>query len=136
VFGDRRGNAYQAIKDAFGLKELIWIETREHESFEGFEPYVARPDVAAVLLAIRWASHSYGEVKDFCDQYGKPLVRLPGGYGLNQVAAPRSTIPPPITLCTAGTVTAVRQKGTWTQVVGSENRPPRSGQMPRDAAAR
>jgi hypothetical protein len=87
IGGDRRGNAHQAIKDAFGLKELIWIETREHESFEGFEPYVARPDVAAVLLAIRWASHSYGEVKDFCDRYGKPLVRLPGGYGLNQVAA-------------------------------------------------
>jgi hypothetical protein len=87
IGGDRRGGAYQAIKDAFDLKELIWIETREHQSIAGFENHVARPDVAAVLLAIRWASHSYGEVKDFCDQYGKPLVRLPGGYGLNQVAA-------------------------------------------------
>jgi len=87
IGGDRRGGAYQAIKDAFGLKELIWIETREHQSIDGFETYVARPDVAAVLLAIRWASHSYGEVREFCDQHGKPLVRLPGGYGLNQVAA-------------------------------------------------
>lgn len=87
IGGDRRDGAYKAIKDAFGLKDLVWIETREHESFEDFEPYVARTDVAAVLLAIRWASHSYGEVKEFCDRYGKPLVRLPGGYGLNQVAA-------------------------------------------------
>ncbi len=87
IGGDRRGGAYQAIKDAFGLKDLIWIETREHQSIDGFESYVARPDVAAVLLAIRWASHSYGEVREFCDQHGKPLVRLPGGYGLNQVAA-------------------------------------------------
>jgi hypothetical protein len=66
---------------------LIWIETRAHESIEGFEPYVARPNVAAVVLAIRWSSHSYGEVKDFCDKHGKPLVRLPGGYNVNQVAA-------------------------------------------------
>src|SRR5262249_32543970 len=52
----------------------------------GFEPYVARPDVAVVVLAIRWSSHSFGEVKEFCDQYGKPLGRLPGGYNPNQVA--------------------------------------------------
>jgi hypothetical protein len=87
IGGDRRGGAYQAIKDAFGLKELIWIETREHQSIDGFEPYVARPEVAAVLLAIRWSSHSFSEVRAFCDRHGKPLVRLPGGYGLNQVAA-------------------------------------------------
>lgn len=87
IGGDRRGGAYQVIKDAFGLKELIWIETREHQSIDGFESYVARPEVAVVLLAIRWASHSYGEVREFCDRHGKPLVRLPGGYGLNQVAA-------------------------------------------------
>jgi hypothetical protein len=87
IGGDRRDGASKAIKEAFGLKDLLWIETREHESFADFEPFVARSDVAAVLLAIRWASHSYGEVKEFCDRYEKPLVRLPGGYGLNQVAA-------------------------------------------------
>ena len=52
-----------------------------------FEPYVARPEVALVLLAIRWSSHSFGDVKRFCDDHGKPMVRLPGGYGVNQVAA-------------------------------------------------
>ncbi len=87
IGGERRPDAAQAIEQAFGLKELIWIGTREHQSITPFEPFVARPDVAVVLLAIRWTSHSYGEVKDYCDQHGKLLVRLPGGYNPNQVAA-------------------------------------------------
>jgi hypothetical protein len=84
--GDRRPHAYDSLKEAFRLKELIWIETREHESLAGFIPYVARSEVAVVLLAIRWASHSYGEIKKCCEEYGKPMVRLPGGYNANQVA--------------------------------------------------
>ena len=28
---------------------------------------------AIVLLAIRWSSHSFGDVKVFCEKYGKPL---------------------------------------------------------------
>jgi hypothetical protein len=39
-----------------------------------------------VLLAIRWSSHSYGGIREFCEAAGKPLVRLPGGYGTNRVA--------------------------------------------------
>jgi hypothetical protein len=87
IGGDRRPFAAEALERAFLLSELIWIDTRAHESISGFEPYVARPEVAMVLLAIRWSSHSYGEVQDFCRTYGKPLVRLPGGYNPNQVAA-------------------------------------------------
>ena len=87
IGGDRRPEAHEALKAALGLKELLWIETREHESIDKFEPYVARTEVALVLLAIRWSSHSFGEVKGFCDRYGKPMVRLPGGYSPNQVAA-------------------------------------------------
>jgi hypothetical protein len=87
IGGDRRPFAAEALERSFLLSELIWIDTRAHESISGFEPYVARPEVAMVLLAIRWSSHSYGEVQDFCRTYGKPLVRLPGGYNPNQVAA-------------------------------------------------
>lgn len=87
IGGERRPHAAEAIERAFLLSELIWIDTRAHESIAGFEPYVARPEVAMVLLAIRWSSHSYGEVQDFCRQYGKPLVRLPGGYNPRQIAA-------------------------------------------------
>uniref|UniRef100_A0A7C4QJE9 DUF2325 domain-containing protein n=1 Tax=Schlesneria paludicola TaxID=360056 RepID=A0A7C4QJE9_9PLAN len=87
IGGDRRPHAAEALQRAFQLSELIWLDTRAHESTAGFEPYVARPEVAMVLLAIRWSSHSYGEVQEFCRRYDKPLVRLPGGYNPRQVAA-------------------------------------------------
>jgi hypothetical protein len=87
IGGDRRPGAAEALKRNFRLQELYWIEAREHQSIAGFEPYIARPDVAVVILAIRWSSHSFGEVKEFCDRHGKPLVRLPAGYNTNQVAA-------------------------------------------------
>ncbi len=87
IGGERRANRAAALEEAFGLSELKWIATRPHESPTGFEPAVARDDVRAVLLAIRWSSHSYGEVRQYCEKYGRPLVRLPAGYGVNQVAA-------------------------------------------------
>ncbi len=87
IGGVRRPDAQKMLRAALGLKDLVWIETKEHQSVGRFEPAVARGDVALVLLAIRWSSHAFGDVKQFCDQYGKPLVRLPGGYSPNQVAA-------------------------------------------------
>jgi hypothetical protein len=87
IGGICRREAQEALRTALGLKELVWIEAKEHQSIGAFEPSIARPDVALVLLAIRWSSHAFGDVKQFCDRYGKPLVRLPGGYNPNQVAA-------------------------------------------------
>ena len=86
IGGDRRPHAYEALKSSFALKELIWIVTREHESTDIFVPYISRPDVDVVLLAIRWSSHSYGDVKALCDRFGKEFYRLPAGYNPNQVA--------------------------------------------------
>jgi len=85
IGGTCRPGAKQALEDAFGLSELIWIEGHD-QSYTLFAPQVARPDVAVVLLAIRWARHGFGEVKAYCDQHDKPLVRLPAGYNPNQVA--------------------------------------------------
>ena len=59
IGGDRRPASYEALRAAFNLDELFWISTREHQSIAGFEPYIARSEVAVVLLAIRWASHSF-----------------------------------------------------------------------------
>lgn len=87
IGGECRPHSHAALEAAFDLEELVWVEAREHESLDKFEPSVARPDVAVVVLAIRWSSHSYGDVKIFCERYGKPLVRLPAGYNPNQVAA-------------------------------------------------
>ncbi len=86
IGGIRRRESQEALRKALGLKDLIWIETKEHQSVEPFEPVVARPDVALVLLAIRWSSHAFGDVRQFCVRHDKPLVRLPGGYGPHQVA--------------------------------------------------
>lgn len=87
IGGICRRESQKLLRTTLGLKELIWIETKEHQSIGAFEPAIARPDVALVLLAIRWSSHAFGEVKQFCDRHDKPLVRLPGGYSPNQVAA-------------------------------------------------
>ena len=87
IGGDRRPGPQRMLEEALNLKELVWIGTREHQSIRGFEAAIARPEVALVLLAIRWSSHAFGDVKVFCETHGKPLVRLPGGYNPNQVAA-------------------------------------------------
>ena len=87
IGGLRRPQAQAVLRAALGLEELVWIGTREHQSVRGFEAAIARPEVAVVLLAIRWSSHAFGDVKAFCDRHGKPLVRLPGGYNPAQVAA-------------------------------------------------
>ena len=85
IGGDRRPQAAEALTEAFALKELIWVEGRD-QTYADFEPHVARSDVSVVILAIRWSRHGFGEVKEFCDKYGKLLVRLPGGYNPNQLA--------------------------------------------------
>jgi hypothetical protein len=86
IGGQNRPNHKAALMKAFGLTDVRWIVTPEHTSFTVFEPDVAAPEVALVLLAIRWSSHDYDSVRTYCEQYGKPLVRLPGGYNANQVA--------------------------------------------------
>ena len=86
IGGEIRPAAKAAIEAAFGLKTVDWIATREHQSIAAFESHIARPDVALVVLAIRWSSPSFGDVQKMCDSHGKPLVRLPAGYGINQLA--------------------------------------------------
>ncbi len=86
IGGDERPHSRAAIEKAFGLAKLEWIPTRPHQPLDDFLPFLKRPDIALVLLAIRWSSHSYGEIAPICKEYGKPLVRLPGGYSPNQIA--------------------------------------------------
>ncbi len=87
IGGQCRHESKIALMSALSLSEINWIETRPHETTSQFESAIARGEVKLVLLAIRWSSHSYGDVKKFCDKHGKKLVRLPRGYGVNQVAA-------------------------------------------------
>jgi hypothetical protein len=87
IGGNRRREAQESLRRALALRDLAWIETKEHQAVDTFEPLIARADVALVLLAIRWSSHAFGDVKQICDRHGKLMVRLPGGYSPNQVAA-------------------------------------------------
>jgi hypothetical protein len=86
IGGQARPVHKAAMIRAFGLTDVRWLCTPEHTSFTVFEPDIARPEVAVVLLAIRWSNHDYDGVRQYCEAYGKPLVRLPGGYNANQVA--------------------------------------------------
>lgn len=86
IGGERRVETEERLKRTFGLAELRWITTREHQSIRDFEPAIARPETALVILAIRWASHSFEGTADICARYGKAFVRLPRGYGANQIA--------------------------------------------------
>lgn len=85
IGGERRLAAEEALRSAFALKELIWLEGHD-QTYTAFEPYVARADVSVVILALRWSRHGFGQVKEYCDHYDKLFVRLLGGYNPNQVA--------------------------------------------------
>ena len=87
IGGKRHREAQESLRKSLGLRDLVWIETKEHQAVATFEPMIVRPDVALVLLAIRWSSHAFGDVKELCDRHCKPLARLPGGYSPNQVAS-------------------------------------------------
>jgi hypothetical protein len=86
IGGQARPTHVNNLKAAFGLADVRWLAPPEHSSYTLFEPDVARPEVAVVVLAIRWMSHDYDRVRGYCDRYGKPLVRLTGGYNPNQLA--------------------------------------------------
>jgi hypothetical protein len=85
--GDRRNEHAESLRTSLGLSELHWPQTREDTPDVGsFEPWIARVEVVAVVLLIRWSRHAYGEVSGLCDRYGKPLVRIEAGYNAVQIA--------------------------------------------------
>jgi hypothetical protein len=85
IGGIQRPSHKTRIERALGLSELVWLDGGA-ASYTQFEPAIARPDVAAVILLIRWSSHGYGDVKAYCDTYGKALIRVPAGYSPKQLA--------------------------------------------------
>jgi len=86
IGGERRREAEDRLIRDLELADLKWLSAAPHSSVSQFEPSIARPEVDLVILAIRWASHSFEETKYMCERYGKPFVRLPAGYSPNRVA--------------------------------------------------
>src|SRR5262249_30038528 len=46
IGGSRRRETEEALRSAFDLGSVFWVETKEHQSVDSFEPAVARPEVA------------------------------------------------------------------------------------------
>lgn len=86
IGGQRRPHHVAALRQSLGLADVRWLTSPDHTSFTVFEPDIARPEVAVVVLAIRWSNHDFTEVQRYCEKYSKPLVRLRAGYNPNQVA--------------------------------------------------
>lgn len=85
IGGEERKHHIDDLDEAFDT-ENIWAGSSKHTSYKNFESLISRSDVAAVVLLVKWASHEFRKIKKYCDKYGKPLVRLGGGYNRNQVA--------------------------------------------------
>lgn len=87
IGGLPRPEHMQNLRTTFELSEVVWPETSEsNPSLAGLEPLIARADVAAVVLLIRWIRHNLNDVAALCSRYRKPLVRAPGGYNVNRIA--------------------------------------------------
>lgn len=81
-------HAEERIRRAFELSGLEWVELAEHGRTDPIEPPVAQPETAIVWVVIRLTGHLHADVvAETCRKYGKPLVRLPGGYNPSQIAA-------------------------------------------------
>lgn len=88
IGGDRRPEHQARLRETFELAEVVWPDTREQNpDVAALEPFIARHDVAVVVLLIRWIRHALGEVSDLCARHHKPLVRMTAGYNPAQIAA-------------------------------------------------
>ncbi|MCY2960639.1 MAG: hypothetical protein NTY35_10780 [Planctomycetota bacterium] len=88
IGGDPRHQHAERLRVAFELSEVLWPETSEtNPSVSFFEPSVARPEVAIVLLLIKLNRHGVTEeLPAVCERHGKAVVRMVGGYHPDQVA--------------------------------------------------
>ncbi|MCU0754697.1 MAG: hypothetical protein MUE46_06180 [Xanthomonadales bacterium] len=86
IGGVCRPDKQESLRRELGLRELRWIGTRVHGPLEPLLTAISDPDVGLVLLLIKLSSHSYGELAEPCKRRGIPLVRIPGGWGTNQIA--------------------------------------------------
>ena len=84
--GVPKPHVVERLRTAFSLADVRWEQTREHQSPAPFEAVVAQPDVELVLLFIRWCSHSFEDLKRYCEAHGKAYVRIPAGIHPNRIA--------------------------------------------------
>lgn len=85
--GDRRHEHQRKLEEQLELSEAVWPATKEDApDVHSFEPLIARADVVAVVLLIRWSRHAFGQAAELCSKHSKPLVRVEAGYNVAQIA--------------------------------------------------
>lgn len=84
--GDPRSHQQKAIENQLELDQLKWFGTRKSTALGRLQRIVANETCDCVVLALRWASHSYSEVALICRHRGIPFLRLPGGISPAQIA--------------------------------------------------
>lgn len=88
VGGERRPEAENRIREAFELRDVVWVSLGEHASSAPAQAPILRPEVRLVFILIKLAGHQHVEdVARFAREAGKPLVRVPAGYNPEQLAA-------------------------------------------------
>ena len=79
--------ARQKLIRGLALEDLEWIRVEHHESFDPAETAIARAGVGLVIILTRWRSHRDGPAaRALCRRLGVPLVEVPAGYNVRQVA--------------------------------------------------
>ena len=77
----------QKLQHGLGLAELDWLRVEHHEPFESAAVAIRRPGTGLVMILTRWRSHRDGPAaRALCRELGIPLIELPRGYNLRQVA--------------------------------------------------
>jgi hypothetical protein len=105
IGGEPNESARLKLRSGLALEELEWLRVEHHEPFDRAAVAIRRPGVALVMILTRWRSHRDGPAaRALCKELNIPLVELPAGYNLRQVAhqlcrqLPRSsTVPGPST---------------------------------------
>jgi hypothetical protein len=83
IGGICREESRQKIERELGLAELVWPSTNGAESVYKFESDIQNTDITVIL--IRFMRTGWGHARELAVKHDKMFVRLPAGYGINQV---------------------------------------------------
>jgi hypothetical protein len=83
IGGICREESRQRIERELGLAELVWPSTNGTESVYNFESDIQNTEITVIL--IRFMRTGWGQARELAQKYNKLFVRLPAGYGVNQV---------------------------------------------------
>ena len=85
--GKRQPRRQQQLIDAFELNDLLWEDVTGKYNNGDHAWIFNRPDLELVIVAKGWLSHGHTyTLPKLAAERGVPVVRLPGGYGVNRVA--------------------------------------------------